>query len=290
LVGFRRKMRLRRFLPLGLVLVACSSKNSAPFGESNSGGAVDAGPPPVGTLVWKPTSDRIELISTSFFNGSWGYDRLRADLTPQQLSALEQMKTMAPDTGRFAADVDFLEITITDRDGSKTKFQATSKNFHGSVPDPTLTPIDFRTLSPFIQTTACEKGTRPIERSSETRLDPSAAPQTPALPKDLACLTGIRLSGRCSDTVFKVTPPSDGSFTFSIHRCLDVMSLRLYTGDGKTMLEEAALGGNTADPCVSLAATMSTTESYLLMMTRTVPGCATAVDAKDVFVRMQPTK
>ena len=73
---------------------------------------------PRGGEVWRATSTKIDVSSFGFWEGSAGYSKLRADMTPDQLKALDGLYVIPTPQNGYTADNTSYRVLVTDADGS----------------------------------------------------------------------------------------------------------------------------------------------------------------------------
>jgi hypothetical protein len=253
-------------LALVLVLgtVACSTTETsdgapdsdAPPGSGAGPGSETSSPPAAGDRPWRPSSVRIELTTFSFWTGSSGYAKDRADMTAAQLAALEGLRTI-PTPELLGFDASSWQIRIVDADGSVAAYRAAFANIRDSDESAEalkLPTIDVETLEPFLATLHClhAKKVPSIPRSEDAPLDPSTADtsKTTKLPVDTGCINGVFLPQGCADAVLGFEIPAPATYELSTGRCIERLSLRLYASDRSTLLAEGTPG--TGDTCTTL--------------------------------------
>ncbi len=288
-----------RFLFATSVAVACTHSNNpvspSDAGPSSSSDAGDAGPLDASSgPVWTPTSRRIELSSFGYWQGSSGYAKDRADLTQEQLAALEGLGTTEPPT-TVGADFTSYRIRILDEDGTFAEYRAAAGNVRDSDEGSAagvLPTIDIATLEPFLATFKCLSARQAdgISRTSDTPIDPSGADMDKAvrLPVDTGCINGVFVPYKCSDTIFTFDVSAPATYDIVGGRCLEALGLRVYASDRKTLLAESSPGTN--ESCFTLRHAFDP-GSYVLVLSKTnVAGCGTDGKAGDTSVRLQLVK
>jgi len=286
-----------------LVAIGCSTRTepSRPVErQATDAGIVDAraeagaGPTVENKAVWRPTSTRIEVSSFGFWEGSTGYAKDRAELTPEQLAALERLRTMTPPE-QMGADFTSYEVRVTDEDGSVARYRAAEGNVRDSdesVNAASLPTIDIETLRPFLDTIKClrAKAVEPIPRTTTTPLDPKTADMSKAVavPADTACTNGVFVPYGCSDSLLTFDVDAPATYEIVSGRCLEQLSLRVYTSDRTTLLAESTPG--TAESCFTLRHTFEP-GSYVLVFSKTnAAGCNQNGKAGDTSLRVRRVK
>lgn len=294
------RMSVRRVL-LASTAIACLAFACAP---SKSHGSVfhppaAASEPPaesdaVQSPAWRPTSTQITLSSFGFWNGSFGYEKKRADLTREQLTALEGLRTRPPPKGSLGADYVSYEVKIADANGSTTAYRAVQDNVLDSDESRealTYATLDYETLQPFLDTIHCfsAKGAgQPKARSTDSPSSPTAEDiaSAPALPTDLGCLNGVFLPAECSDSFFTFDVAKPATYAFIGGRCFENQSLRLFSADGATLLAESAV---TPDTCFRLEHPLDTGRYVLELSKTNATGCGKSAEGGvgDALLRVE---
>lgn len=294
------EIRLPHVLIPAVIALSCSSR------ETPVAAGPDLGTPEVNLNpdagarqsaaqpIWRPSSRRIELSSFGFWQGSTAYAKDRADLTPEQLKALEGLRTTTP-PDLVGADFTSYEVRVIDEDGSVAEYRAADGNVRDSderTGAADLPTIDIETLKPFLDTIRClsAKAVRSIVRTTDAPIDPSKLDMSTAVevPADTACVNGVFVPYECSDAALKFDVATRTIYEFTSGRCLDTLSLRVYTGDRTKLLAESTPG--TAESCFSLRHTFEP-GSYVLVFSKTnAGGCTTKGHAGDTSLRLRIVK
>ena len=251
----------------------------------------DAGPTVESKPVWRPTSTRIEVSSFGFWVGSTGYAKDRAALTAEQLAALEGLRTTTPPE-QMGADFTSYEVRVTDQDGSVARYRAAEGNVRDSDESANATSmptIDIETLRPFLATIKClsAKAVEPIPRTTNIPLDPKTADMSKAVavPADTACTNGVFVPYGCSDSLLTFDVDAPATYEIVSGRCLEQLSLRVYTSDRTALLAESTPGS--AESCFTLRHTFQP-GSYVLVFSKTnVAGCSQNGRAGDTSFRVR---
>jgi hypothetical protein len=241
--------------------------------------------------VWKASSRRIELSSFGFWQGSRGYAKDRAELTPEQLAALEGLRTTTPPE-TMGADYTSYTLRITDEDGSVASYRAADDNVRDSDEGSSaaaLPTIDIATLKPLLDTIRClaAKGAPAIPRTTDPPMDPSKANMSTAvaLPTDTGCMNGVFVPYECSDTVLTFDVGAKTTYEIKSGACIEALSLRVYSSDRTTLVAESTPGTNQA--CFVLQHTFDP-GSYVLVLTKTnAAGCSQQGSAGDTSLRLR---
>ncbi len=294
-------LRFERLSAAALVVligIGCSSRSEpasvAPVDHRTPDAGVadaDAGPVVESHAVWKPTSTRIELSSFGYWVGSASYAKDRAELTAEQLAALEGLRTMTPPE-KMGADFTSYELSVTDQDGSVARYRAADGNIRDSDESAnaaTLPTIDIDTLRPFLDTIKClsAKAVEPIPRTTNIPLDPKTADMSKAaaIPADTACTNGVFVPYGCSDSLLTFDVDAPATYEIVSGRCLEQLSLRVYTSDRTTLLAESTPGSN--ESCFTLRHTFEP-GSYVLVFSKTnAAGCNQNGKAGDTSFRVR---
>ena len=241
--------------------------------------------------VWKPSSHRIELTSFGFWQGSSGYAKDRADLSPRQLATLEELRTTAPPTMEVH-DGNSYRVRVFDEDGSVAEYRAAIDNVRDSDEGSSaarLPTLDMDTLQPFLSTFACvtARSAEGTTRKTDETLDPRKADLESAvkLPADPGCINGLFLPATCSDTLFTLDVREPETFEIVGGRCLERLNLRLYTDDGTSLLAQSSPGTN--ERCFTLQHTFDV-GTYVLVLSKTnARGCSAEGAAGDTTLRLR---
>jgi hypothetical protein len=229
--------------------------------------------------VWRATSTKIEIFSFGFWEGSSGYAKLRAEMTPEQLTALDGLAIVPTPQNTRTADNTSYHILVTDADGTVAEYRAAAGNYvDGDEGDRARNQrtIDFHSLTPFLETFDClsAKDVHYEPRGTPQPKDPKTADLSKAtkLPSDLGCRNSVFLPGACSDSFLRLDVTAGGTYSIGDTRCIEQMSLRLYSSDGATQLAESTPGPG--DACFTLSYAFAP-GSYLLHLIKTnVAGCS----------------
>jgi hypothetical protein len=284
-----------RFASTGVVVAAlaigCAAQSSPP---SQRDPGSNAGVRSASLSVWKPSSQRIELTSFGFWQGSSGYAKDRGQLTAEQLAALEKLETTAPPTMEVY-DGQSYRVRVHDRDGTVAEYRAAMGNVrdsdegHGAGE---LETIDITTLEPFLSTFDCvaARAAEGTARETDAPLDPrSVEPEkTVLLPTDAGCINGVFLPSTCSDALFTFEVREAGTFDIVGGRCVETLSLRLYTGDRTTLLAESSPGTN--ERCFTLRHAFDVGTYAFILSKTNAAGCAAHGMAGDTSLRVQPVQ
>ncbi|AKV00058.1 hypothetical protein AKJ09_06721 [Labilithrix luteola] len=298
-----RRFLVPAFLPacLSLSLFAgCSTSNdTAPTavsaGEGPAPGApdasVDAGPDAfVEVPVWKETSVQIAISSSGYWEGATGYAKDRADMSDEQLTAVAGLRTIQPRDVPRPADGTSIEVRVTDQDGSVATFRA--EEFNVPAAAGALPTIDYDTLKPFLATIQClaAHDVPSVARTTEAPVDPAGADVSSAvaLPADTGCVNGVFVPYQCSDSFLTFDVQAPTTYDIVSGRCLENLSLRIYSNDRTTLLATSVPGSG--DACFTLRHTFDVGR-YLLVMSKTnAAGCSVDGKTGDTSLRIQKAK
>lgn len=261
-------MRLSLLLAAVVALAACGKvdESSSPTGE-----------------VWRASSARIDISSFGFWEGSSGYSKLRADMTPEQLKALEGLKVIPTPQNGHTADNTSYRVLVTDADGTTAEYRAAAGNYvdgdegQGALQKKTL---EFDTLRPFLKTFECKaaKDMHYEPRKTPVPTEPTSANLSRAtkLPSDLGCQNAIYVPSSCSDSFLQLELVAGGTYDLSDSYCFEQMALRLYSSDGTTKLAESTPGSDKT--CFTMRYTFAP-GNYLLHFIKTnLAGCTDGAD------------
>ncbi|WP_394848842.1 hypothetical protein LZC95_15480 [Pendulispora brunnea] len=225
-------------------------------------------------MIWKATSERIEIRSFGFWQGSSGYDQTRAKLSPAQLTALEGLRVIPHPTGE-SVDATSYRVRVTDQDGSVVEYRAALDNKVDSDEGPGALPaIDIETLAPFLNTFQCMSAT-------ETRGD-----AVPTIHDDSGCLHGIFVPDACKDITLKWQSASAGDHRLELARCFDTTRIRVLSEDGTIELGAGATA--VAPTCASLDVHLQQPGTYRVVLEkRNGAGCNAGGGAGDMMLRVR---
>ena len=221
--------------------------------------------------VWKSTSVRLEFSSFGYWEGSTGYVSDRATMTSAQLSALDQLCVIARDDTRDMVDATNYSFVITDADGSRATYSATSDNDGPGK-------LDYNSIKPFLDSIHClhAKDIRTEAPATASILEP-----------DPACLNGVFVPCACQDIWLRFSVQEPGTYTLRLERCFDTMSLDLFGLDASTLLAGTTV---TAPDCPAVAYTFDAAGQYPIRIKKAdAAGCSAAGKCFDSTVRVSRT-
>jgi hypothetical protein len=281
-------MRLTLAIATLIAATGCSSPESAhqlPDAGSNTN-PTDSGEstlPPESEHVWKPTSERLELSSFGFFDGSQGYDITRDQLSSEQLELLAGLRTMRrPDPPGYE-DLVAYDLRISDRDGSASVYRATDMNLPEEGGDPAARTLDYDTLAPFLATfdcmTAKEYGPEPEEAPFDDRWAGAAT-----FNSDPSCIHGVFVSFEQSHSYRRWKIDAPGTYRLSLVRCFQQMRLHLYAPTSQTELASSETA--TAPECPALVYHFDAPGVYLIDLEKSRDPAAEHDGAGDAQMRV----
>ncbi len=248
-----------------LVLAACassptSSKSSEAIGATDAGEDAEVAPSDVtptdgalvcATKVWTSSSAAIEVRSFSYFEGSSGYTRTRAELTAAQLTALEGLCVGKVTATKQPSDLEEFRVTITDRDGTKIEYQGNTHDA-GIAGD---TRFSYASFAPFVATYSCRHVKQDGVSGDAGVFGPSGA----ALVANDGCLHGAL--GRHRFTLRVDTTAAD--YEVRTVLCQGGANVSLLGLDG-TPLATGAPVSSDAGACSSVKHRFAATGEYLI--------------------------
>jgi len=216
---------------LATLTLGCSSQNpDHPDSPSDAGADVTMGQP-----VWTTASRRITLACQSFISGVMGFDADRAQLTEQQLTLLDALRT-GP-LGTQIEDGIGCSVEITGADGNITAYLAVQQD--GAANDNTPL-INYATFQPFLAAIPCLF-------SADEGAQHAIAP-------DVRCVNGIYLrpSPGNVDRFLTITDPVPQRH-FELDQCdvpdvAGLLHLQVLGDDGADGGTTTVLGQATAPP------------------------------------------
>lgn len=255
------RARVRYLTALLALLAACSSDAKKEVAPNDNG--PDEKKDTTLESPWRPTSSRIEVVSSGYWTGTFGYTKARSDLTTEQLDALSQLRTSAkldvPGEMGYS-------LVIVDQDGSAVTYGGNGATHF----------VVYDTLDLFLKTLHCTSsfGASNTTRTTDVPSPPSseAIATAPVLPSDFGCHNGVSFPRECSDTFFNVDIPASGTYVISSGRCVEHLSLRAYSADGTTLIAESTPG--TGDTCFTLNHAFDAGRYVLVMSKTNAAGCS----------------
>jgi hypothetical protein len=270
---------------IGLFLTAACSSSEGGTDRSDAGtdsqetGTDDPEP------VWKPTSERLELSSFGFFEGSQGYDITRAQLSSEQLEMLEGLREIPTPEGPLGADFVSYTVRVTDRSGEVVEYRAAQQNVRDSDEGPAegKHTLDYETLAPFLTTFDCasakEYGPYAGDASSDDHWAGAAT-----LSSDPGCIHGVFVSYETSHSYRRWQVDEPGTYRLAVVRCFQQMRLRLF--DPKGEKELASSEAMTSPECPTLVHHFDAPGLYLIDLEKSPDPAAAHDSAGDARMRV----
>jgi hypothetical protein len=219
-------------------------------------------------LVWKPTSTRVAIQGSAqlvaspdliVFNGSTRYEKDVADLSAEQVMALQKL-CVADHLNRPETDFKNYLLTVKDT-GARDEIYYAAENDLLPQRDIDVGYLTIESLSRFLTTFRC-RATR--EPPSTTRLGDAGLTDDalPVLSTDPGCYDGAYFSSASDKQYFKVPIATPGALKVEAVDCFQTMSLRLLTSEG--LAELASTGPKSAPECPALQVHVMSAGSYVL--------------------------
>jgi len=255
-----------------------TTDHSAPDTIDAVSGDVGTDVPPtwVGGSLWKATSRAVEIRTFNYWTGVSGYLQEREQLTTTQLAALDGLCLIPTPTFRHFDTMTY-RITITERDGTKASYRASSYNhLDGNEGLPT---VDIHSLEPFLATFSCVSSGSPTLPPPKVDGGP---PWTvaPVMGTDPGCINGVFVPSGCRQAWVKLKVDAPLSTRLEVFECRGALSmgalstLRLFTPDGATELAASNPASSSVCPYVDYA--FARADTYVISIDRTA---GTACDA-----------
>jgi hypothetical protein len=234
-------------------------------------------------IAWTPSSTRVRLDGNFWPDGYAGYERARAELSPSQLSLLDDLCVHSPVVARWS-DPQTIRIQITDNDKSVTTYRAAVGNLFGRGGDEGLPVIDYGSLDPLFNQMTCLVSGKTRDWAGEPADTGTSPPwsKAPIANDDPGCIHGVSFQRNCADVWvrLKVSTVADYLLTtsgFYDGPCTGISRIRLRSGDGATELASSPVA--TAPGCVSLPYHFSEVGTYLVAFEPDgTSGCAGQAD------------
>lgn len=216
-------------------------------GAAGEGGTVGLSLP-----IWNDDSASLRVVSGSFFEGYFRYERERAQLSAAQLSALEEIRT-APDLDDCIADGTETQLTVTDSFGKP-------QNYRNASCDPSSKALEPNSTAHFLLTLP------PCLLSKDDRSQALAS--APSVAIGDGCQNGLFTSSAAEVLWLRLTvPTANVPVLLELADCgLRTFKLELLSPTGDTVLGTGAPSG---DKCQTLTHTFDAAGSYVVRVTLT---------------------
>lgn len=218
--------------------------------------------PPQLEPVWRESSQRIELSSFGFFEGSQGYDITRDQLSDEQLDMLAGLREINTPEGPLGADYVSYVVRITDRSGDVVEYRSAQENVRDSDEGPVAgkRTLDYETLAPFLTTFNCMSAKEYRDPGDASMSDRWAGAAT--FSSDPNCTHGVFVSSETSHSYRKWQVDEPGTYSLSVVRCFQQMQLHLY--DEKDQKELSSSETTIAPDCPTLVHHFDAPGVYLI--------------------------
>jgi hypothetical protein len=222
------------------------------------------------TAPWRASSSRIEVFSFAYEEGSSGFGAARAELSSEQVAALDSLQVIANPTGPLGNDFASYSIRIWDEDATVTRYRAASDDvLDGDEADHTLPTIAFASLAPFLETIHCLRAqeTRSSGEASVGAVRGAAAVALGAVVPSVStsargCHHGLFSVGG-SDIWLRLDVEEAGTYSIATEECFQTTELHVFSSDGR---DEVASSSGASSACPALEQHFLEPGSYPLLV------------------------